>query len=321
MRILVTGITGFAGSYLAEALLARGGVEIHGLARKPDWPDSLRHLQDRVGLHPCDLAIRGELETVLRAVAPEQIYHLAGYAKTGMSYKEPEAAWEGNLTVTRNVLTAVELAAPRARMLFVGSGLIYGDPVPADRPQDEETVLRPGSPYAASKAAADLACFQATRSPGLHIVCARPFNHIGPRQSAQFAIGNFARQIAAIELGLQDASMETGGLESRRDLTDVRDVVAAYLLLMEKGEVGEAYNIGTGTAVSMQFVIEQLCSLSTRTFAVMQRESLVRSRDTAVILADAGKIRRETGWQPAYSLRQSLSDTLDYWRTTQGKKG
>ena len=106
---------------------------------------------------------------------------------------------------------------------------------------------------------------------------ARPFNHIGPRQSAEFAIGNFARQIAAIELGLQDASMETGGLDSRRDLTDVRDVVAAYLLLMEKGEVGEAYNIGTGAAVSMQFVVEQLCFLSTRTFTVIQKESLVRA--------------------------------------------
>ena len=141
MRILVTGITGFAGSYLAEALLARRTSRL--LTRpEPRLAQPTAAFHDKVNLHSCDLAIRGELERVLRAIAPEYIYHLAGYAKTGMSYKEPEAAWEGNLTVT-GMFYSCRTGGAAARMLFVGSGLIYGDPVPADRPQDEETVLRP----------------------------------------------------------------------------------------------------------------------------------------------------------------------------------
>ena len=216
------------------------------MVRRPVWPEHWRHLADRVSLHGCDLAIRPAVEALLRQIRPDRVYHLAGYARTGQSYQEPDAAWAGNLEATRNLYEAIVHWGGRPRILHVSSGLVYGHPHSADALVDETSPLQPASPYAASKAAADLAAFQYSRSPGLAIVRARPFNHTGPRQSAEFAVPNFARQIVAIEQGRQPPRVETGNLDSHRDLTDVRDMVRAYLLLMERGKAGEVYNVGSG---------------------------------------------------------------------------
>ena len=200
-------------------------------------------------LRACDLCDRDAVEAALRDIRPQQIYHLAGYAQVGRSFDEPDVAWSGNLTATRALYEATARWGGRPRILFVGSGLVYGDPDGPDQSQDENCLLRPNSPYAASKAAADLLSYQTAVNPGLDIVRARPFNHIGPRQSSQFAVANFARQAAAIERGELPPVLETGNLGSRRDMTDVRDTVAAYVLLMQKGRSGEAYNVGSGQNV------------------------------------------------------------------------
>lgn len=315
MRILLTGSTGFAGGYLAEALLARGGAELVGLARRPEWPAHWRHLAGRLTLHACDLAERGAIEALLRQARPDQIYHLAGYARTGQSYREPDAAWANNLDAARNLYEAIIRWGGRPRILHVSSGLVYGDPHSADPLVDETCPLLPASPYAASKAAADLAAFQYSRSPGLEIVRVRPFNHIGPRQSPEFAVPNFARQIAAIELGRQPPRVKTGDLSSRRDLTDVRDMVQAYLRLMEKGVPGEVYNAGSGTAYAMHEVLDRLVSLARVRVEICQHTEPMRATDTPALRADAGKLRCQTGWSPTYSLDQTLRDTLDYWRS------
>jgi GDP-4-dehydro-6-deoxy-D-mannose reductase len=314
MRVLVTGITGFAGRHLAHALLAVEGLELHGLARSITPPEAWERFRNKVVLHSCDMAQAENIQGVIRDIDPQQIYHLAGYAHAGQSFQEGPAAWAGNLTGTLNLLEAVAAWAPRARVLFVGSGLIYGEPDPTEVQQSEQSVLRPASPYAASKAAADLACFQATRAPGLDVVRARPFNHFGPGQSPLYAIAHFAQQIAAIEAGASPPVLETGSLEARRDLTDVRDVVAAYQLLMQKGRKGEAYNIGAGTACTMQSIVDSLCSLARIKVEVRRKENLLRPNDTPIVVADAAKLRQELGWKPAYTLRQSLEDTLTYWR-------
>jgi GDP-4-dehydro-6-deoxy-D-mannose reductase len=314
MRILVTGVTGFAGGYLAEALLARGETDLHGLSRRGEWPTEWRHLAGRVRLLACDLTDRAAVETVLRQVQPQRIYHLAGYPHVGQSFREPEAAWAGNLGATRTLYDAVARWGGQPRILFIGSGLVYGPSASPDEGQDERCLLRPTSPYAASKAAADLASYQATWHPGLDIVRARPYNHVGPRQSPLFAIPHFAKQLAAIERGQTPPVLQTGNLSPRRDLTDVRDMVHAYLLLMDKGQTGEAYNIGSGQTVSMQSVVDRLLALSGQTVEVRQRAELVRTTDQAVVRADPSKVRQETGWSPRFSLDQTLRDTLDYWR-------
>src|SRR5262249_50087256 len=176
------------------------------------------------------------------------------------------------------------------------------------------------SPYASSKAAADLASYQYTRSPGLDIVRARPFNHIGPRQAPQFAVAHFAKQIAAIECGLQPPLLETGDLSTRRDLTDVRDTVRAYVLLMEYGRTGEVYNIGTGIAYSMKAVLHSLLARAQQEIQTQQKSGLHRLAETHVARANASKVQQETGWRPRFTIEQTLADTLAYWRETVSKR-
>jgi GDP-4-dehydro-6-deoxy-D-mannose reductase len=313
-RVLVTGVTGFAGVYLAEALLAAGDCAIAGLGRRGRWPETCGHLEGKVALYPCDLGDGAAVEGVLREVRPERIFHLAGYAPVGRSFREADAAWAGNLAATRSLYDAVVRWGSRPRILFVGSGLVYGPGDPAGPPPDEGCLLRPDSPYAASKAAADLASYQYTRSPGLDVVRARPFNHIGPRQDPEFAVASFARQRGEVERGRRPPVLETGNLGPERDLTDVRDTVAAYLLLMEHGRTGEAYNVGRGESLPMGEVLGRLVALSGRVVEVRQREELVRAHDLDVVRADASKLRRETGWRPRHTLDETLADTLAWWR-------
>jgi GDP-4-dehydro-6-deoxy-D-mannose reductase len=314
MRILVTGITGFAGGHLAEALLAETPVELHGLSRRAQWPPEWRHLEGRVRLWACDLADFSRLASLLAEVQPEAVYHLAGYTQPGKSLNDAEAAWASNLTATRHLYDAVVRRESRPRILYVGSGLVYGEPEHSGRAQDEDSPFRPASPYASSKAAGDVVSYEYTRTHGLDIVRARPFNHIGPRQSAEFAVAHFARQLAAIEKGRQPPVLETGNLLPQRDLTDVRDIVQAYRLLLARGETGEAYNVASGRVHSMQEVVDRLLASVSVRVEVRQREDLVRSTDTGVIRGDSAKLRRATGWAPRYNLEQSLRDTLDYWR-------
>jgi GDP-4-dehydro-6-deoxy-D-mannose reductase len=311
MRILVTGITGFAGSFLAEALLPGRDVQLWGVHRPGKPPGSLP--AGALTWAACDLADRAATTDLVRQARPDQIYHLAGYASTGRSYREPDAAWEGNLMATRNLLAAVTAWGGQPRILHISSGLVYGEPKDADQLVSEESLLRPASPYAASKAAADLAAYQASRA-GLPIIRVRPFNHIGPRQSPDFAVSHFAQQLAAIEAGRQAPLLETGDLRPRRDLTDVRDMVRAYQLLMDRGAPGEVYNAGSGQAWSMHEVLERLLSLGRVRPQVRQRTQPERAREAAALCADCRKLRDTTGWQPQHSLDQTLADTLEYWR-------
>jgi GDP-4-dehydro-6-deoxy-D-mannose reductase len=313
MRNLVTGVTGFAGGHLAEALLARG-ESIVGVSRRLAWPPEWRHLSGDVDLRVGDVGDGAAIEALLREVQPQRVYHLAGYAHTGRSFSEPDAAWAGNLGATRALYEAAVRWGGWPRILFVGSGLVYGDAATPGELFDETCLLRPTNPYAASKAAADLVSYQFARAPGLDIVRARPFNHVGPAQSPGFAIASFCKQLAAISLGHGEPVLKTGNLEPRRDLTDVRDVIRAYILLMERGRTGEAYNIGTGRTHAMQEVVDRLLAVSGQRVEVRQEPDLVRAADAAAVGADAGKLRRETGWAPALSLDQTLRDTLEYWK-------
>jgi GDP-4-dehydro-6-deoxy-D-mannose reductase len=321
MRILVTGITGFAGSHLAEALLNEGASDVWGISRHGKLPSPCPFPSDRVRWICCDLTDRQRVTDLVARAEPEQIYHVAGYASTGRSYREPDAAWEANLTATRNLLEAVIASSGRPRILHVSSGLVYGEPRSADELVNEDGPLRPVSPYAASKAAADIAAYQASQAPGLAIIRVRPFNHIGPRQSPDFAISHFAQQIAAIEAGRQTPVLETGDLRPRRDLTDVRDMVRAYILLMKQGTPGEVYNAGSGAAYSMQEVLERLVAGSRAQPEIRQKTDPERVREAAALRADCRKLRAATGWTPRYSLDQTLADTLDYWRSVSQSGG
>jgi GDP-4-dehydro-6-deoxy-D-mannose reductase len=200
--------------------------------------------------------------------------------------------------------------------LLVSSGLVYGDQESPGQACDECASLRPESPYAASKAAADLLGYQVARATGLEIIRARPFNHFGRRQSAEFAVSHFARQIVEIEHSRRAPVLETGDLRPRRDLTDVRDIVRGYILQMERGRAGEAYNLGSGEVHSMSEILDRLLALADVRCEVRCRADLLRDIDTPVLRANAGKARSELGWSPRIPLDQTLTDLLEYWRQT-----
>jgi GDP-4-dehydro-6-deoxy-D-mannose reductase len=313
MRILITGINGFVGGHLLERLTAEAGHRILGYSRSGSWSPNHRHLADCAELVRVDLLDVPALTESIRSFQPERVYHLAGFASPGKSFKDPETCWAENFQATRNLLDAVDTAARDCRVLMVSSGLVYGDAKGPDDAFDESRPLRPASPYAESKAAADRIAEVAANDRGLHVVRVRPFNHIGPRQSADYAVGNFARQVAAIVQGKSEPIIETGDLSARRDLTDVRDVVEAYVLALERGPSGEVYNVGRGIAYGMDEILHWFIDRAGVAVEVHSRTDAFRKGDTAVTRCDAGKIRRELGWQPRYDLGQTVNDILNYW--------
>jgi GDP-4-dehydro-6-deoxy-D-mannose reductase len=315
MRILITGITGFVGGHLVEHLMAEGGHALFGMSRRGEWPANLPHFGQQVKMYGADLCDLPRTEEVLRETRPDWIIHLAGYANTGGSFRDPDRAWTENLTATRKLYDAIVRANIRPRVLFVSTGLIYGEPDRDDGTCDELTTLKPASPYAASKAAADLVSYQYSRSPGLDIVRVRLFNQIGPRQSADFAVPNFARQIAAAEAGKQPPVVETGDLSAMRDITDVRDIVAAFPLLLQTGIRGEAYNAARGESYRIQDLLDRLVSLSRIPIRVNQTIEPGRKADTTVARADVRKLHSATAWKPRIPLDESLLAVLNYWRT------
>ncbi|WP_020475201.1 GDP-mannose 4,6-dehydratase [Zavarzinella formosa] len=313
MRCLITGATGFVGGHLA-ARLREAGHEVIGLARETRPVARRASLGESVPLHAIDLRDTAGLSTIIQQIQPGWIFHLAGYANTGKSFREPKAAWDGNLTATQSLYEAMTVVGCSARVLYVSTGLVYGDSTPDFPFCTENQPLRPASPYAASKAAADLLSYQATRHPGLDVVIVRPFNHIGPGQATDYAASNFARQLAAIEAGQHLPTILTGGLDSQRDFTDVRDMVRAYVLLMEKGATGEAYNAGSGGTFVMRDILERLRRMTTASVQVNEQTDPNRKNDTAISRVDNGKLTRVTGWQPAIDINQTLVDLLADWR-------
>ncbi len=313
MRILITGMTGFVGGHLVESLVKRGDA-LFGFCRRGQWPANLAHLAGKAELLPGELTDGSRVEAVLNHARPDWVIHLAGYANPGRSHAEADQCWTDNLGGTRSLYDAITRTNLQPRILYVSTGLIYGEPDDPDGACDERTTLKPATPYATSKAAADILSYQYTRNPGLDIVRIRLFNQIGPRQSADYAAANFARQIAAAEAGRQPPVIETGDLTARRDITDVRDMVAAFPLLLETGRPGEAYNAGRGETYRIQDLLDRLIAQSRVRLEVRQRSEPARKADTAVTRADSRKLCQATGWSPRIPLDRTLADILDDWR-------
>lgn len=316
MRVLVTGANGFAACHLLERLLAAGTRQtIFALTRGGPWPKGYGHLADVVRKVQADLTDASAVAAVLTAVQPDQIYHLAGFTDPVRGLQQPELAWQANLSASRVLYETVAKLDLRPRILHVSSGAVYGDPVNPNQLISESSELRPNNPYAASKAAADLLAFQCFRSWGLPIIRVRPFNHVGPGLAPRFALANWAVQVAAIEAGRQPPELRVGNLDPERDHLDVRDVVAAYVALMEQGKPGEAYNLAMGHWLTMRRWLEELLTLSAVSIQVTVDPSLVRRVETATVRVDVSKIKSAVGWQPQYTPTQLLRGMLDYYRT------
>jgi len=314
MRALVTGISGFVGGHLAEHLRESGDLVV-GLSRSGRWPAGLAHLAEGARIERCDLASvdPGELAGLIGRKQPEVIYHLAAQANPQASVADPRGTWALNLGGTLTLLEAARASGLKPRVVLVGSGVCYGNPAPEHLPVSESCPLRPNNPYSASKAAADLLGVQHFLAHGTDVVMARPFNHAGPRQSSTYVLGALARQVAEVEAG-RAPRVEVGNLDIVRDFTDVRDVVRAYRLLATRGDAGEIYNLGSGRGTRLADALETLRRLARVPIEVHVDPARVRPVDQPLLVADASKLRAATGWEPRFSIEQTLADMLDDWR-------
>ncbi|MBI5652566.1 MAG: GDP-mannose 4,6-dehydratase [Chloroflexi bacterium] len=312
MRALITGLNGFAGSHLADFLLTQSNVEIFG-AGIGDTAN-LAHLAGRVTFSEGNLTDPGFTGDLLARTQPDRIYHLAGQAFPPISWQDPWTTLEINLRSQVNLLSAAARMNLSARILVIGSMDEYGRVEPGDLPITETTPLRPDSPYGVSKIAQDFLGLQYFLSHNLQVIRARPSNHIGPRQNEQFVTSNFAKQIAEIEIGKRDPVLRVGNLTAQRDFTDVRDMMRAYFLAIERGAPGDVYNIGSERAVSIQQVVDLLIAQSRVAIRIEHDPARMRPSDTPVMICDASKFRAQTGWDATIALETSLRDILDYWR-------
>ena len=314
MRVLITGLTGFVGSHLADYLVGRGDVEIFGTHRWRSRTENIEHLGNRVRLVECDLRDASAVRRALASVRPDRIYHLAAQSYVPTSWLAPGETLTGNVTCQLNVFEAVrELGLP-ARIQIAGSSEEYGLVLPNEVPIREESPLRPLSPYAVSKVAQDLLAYQYWQSYRLHTVRTRGFNHTGPRRGHVFVTSNFARQIAAIEKGLCDPVVHVGNLDAVRDFTDVRDMVRAYWLALEHGEPGEVYNICSGRGYTIREVLQTLIDLAHVKVEVREDPARMRPSDVSVLQGDCSRLRALTGWEPTIPFEVTLKDVLEYWR-------
>lgn len=324
MKVLITGVTGFCGSHLAEALVARGD-EVWGICRHPEQSPHLDAVRQRIQLRPCDLTSHESVTKILSQIRPEVIYHLAGEASAGYSLQHPIETFRNNVTATLTLFEACrqqeqnEKAQFQKILLFTSSEM-YGFVTPEQIPLTEQSPLNPVHPYAASKACSHFLGRLYATVYRLPVVEVRPFNQIGPRQKRGFVLPDLAYQIAEIMQGLKDPVIKVGHLTDRRDFTDIRDAVRAYLLLAERGLPGEVYHICSGRAVAIQTILDTLIRQTGLPIRVEVDPALLRPSKMPIAQGVYDKLHALTGWRPEISLESTVRDTLDYWQNQMEKK-
>jgi GDP-4-dehydro-6-deoxy-D-mannose reductase len=308
---LVTGAAGFAGGHLVEYLLeseARVAAWGHG-----PIPSALQS-SDRILWTAVDVTDPAAVTEALAQARPSAVFHCAGVADVHSTWSDSATALRVNVLGTHNLLSAIERLAPDAPVLITGSALVYR---PSDAALSEDSPIGPASPYGVSKLAQELVGLAARG----RVIVTRPFNHAGPRQAPAYVTSSFARQIAEAEAGICKPVLEVGNLEARRDITDVRDTVRAYRLLMQKGQAGRPYNVCRGEAFRVGDLLDALVSQSRISIEVRTDPARLRPNDMPVVLGNPSRLEHDTGWRPRLTIEQTLSDLLDYWRQIVSGKG
>lgn len=345
MRALITGITGMAGSHLAEYILNNHPeVEVYGTYRWRSKMDNLEDLrregrlnivaegsalsrQEAMCQAIADCALPGKanlIETnltdsacvhrVIGSLRPDRIFHLAAQSFVPTSWSAPAETFDNNVTSQINIFEAVREAGINPFIHIAGSSEEYGLVLPNEVPIKETNPLRPLSTYAVSKVAQEMLAWQYHRSYGLNTVVTRGFNHTGPRRGHVFVTSDCARQVAQIEKGLREPVIHIGDLEAKRDWTDVRDIVRGYWTSLEKGTPGEVYNIGSGHAYTIKEMLDLLLMATEAKVRIVQESARFRPSDVRILWADCTKFQTQTGWKPEIPFQKTLSDLLDYWR-------
>ncbi len=317
--ILVTGAAGFVGSHLVALLDRTRGAARLTAWRRPETDRSDTSVRpwrpapdtDRVSWREVDLLDGPSVAQAIADIRPTQVYHCAGAASVGGSWSNNHATLRTNVLGTEHLIAALRDHSKRARLLIPGSALVYR---PSATAIDESAPLGPVSPYGLSKLAQEMLGTAAARQDGLAVLLSRSFTHVGPGQSLAFAASSFAAQIARIEAGLSEPVLSVGNLDARRDLTDVRDTVRAYCLLMSGGVTATPYNVCSGTAHRIKDVLDGLLACAGIDVAIHYDPARARPSDNPMLMGDPSRIRETVGWAPEIPLSQTLSDLLDYWR-------
>ena len=312
-KALITGIAGFVGSHMAELLLAQG-FEVWGMSRPRSKMDHIESIKSQLHLEDADLLDSHSLYTTLNKIKPDYIFHLAAQSFVPTSWGSPAVTLEVNIVGSANVFEAVRQVGIDPVIQIACSSEEYGMVYENEVPIKETNPLRPLSPYAVSKLAMDYLGYQYFESYGMKIIRTRGFNHTGPRRGDTFAESTFAKQIALIEKGKQEPVIYVGNLEAQRDYTDVRDMVRAYLLAVEKCDPGEVYNIATGHAIKIEDVLKMMLAMSTVKVEIKQDPARMRPSDVPILIGDNKKFQEKTGWKAEIPFEKTAADLLNYWR-------
>lgn len=313
-RVLVTGVTGFAGSHLVDYMLSRGDCEIFGIQRWRSRTENIEHFRDRIKLIECDLRDASSTRDAVETVRPDWIFHLAAQSFVPTSWTAPSESLTTNVLGQVNIFEAVRRIGLQCRIQIACSSEEYGLVLPDELPIRESNPLRPLSPYAVSKVGQDLLAYQYWMSWKVDSVRTRGFNHEGPRRGPVFVASDFAKQIADAEKGRRAPVLNVGNLDARRDFTDVRDMVRAYWLALEKCEAGEVYNICSGRDWSIRETLDLLLGMTKQRIEVRQDPARLRPSDVPVLLGDCSRFQQRTGWKPEIPFERTLEDMLAYWR-------
>lgn len=312
-KALVTGITGFVGSHLAELLLSKN-YTIYGMVRWRSNLENIIHIKNRLKLIEADLKDAHSLYKAINDIKPEEIYHLAAQSFVPTSWTAPADTMVTNAVGTINLFEAIRKCDSDPLIQVAGSSEEYGLVKPEETPVKETNPLRPLSPYGVSKVTQDMLSYQYFKSYGLKTIVTRGFNHTGPRRGEVFVCSNFAKQIVEIEKGKKESVIKAGNLEAKRDFTDVRDMVKAYYLTLQKCVPGERYNVCSGKVYSVKEVLDMLLKLTKIKVKIEKDPTRMRPSDVPILLGDNSKFCKQTGWKPEIPFEQTLKDILDYWR-------
>ncbi|MFC4765806.1 GDP-mannose 4,6-dehydratase [Effusibacillus consociatus] len=315
-KALITGITGFAGSHLAEWLLNnKKDVEVYGTYRLRSRMEHIQHILNDIHLVECELKDPHSVNEMMKTIKPDFIFHLAAQSFVPTSWNSPAETILVNQIGQVNLFEAALKYCPDCTIQIACSSEEYGQVYPDEVPIKEDNPLRPLSPYAVSKVGQDYLGYQYNQSYGLKVIRTRTFNHTGPRRGEAFVTSNFAKQIAEIEKGIKPPVLYVGNLQAKRDFTDVRDVVRGYWLAVEKGVPGEVYNIASGVTYTIEDMLNKLLGLSSAKIEIQQDPSRMRPSDVEILLGNYDKFHQQTGWKPEIPFKQTLQDLLEYWRS------
>lgn len=305
---LVIGAAGFVGNYLIEEMYANG-MEVYATKLSHEQLEN-----PHAKIYDLDIMDKDAVVALLFEVRPDYIFHLAAQSSVGYAWKNPGLTVDVNIKGSLNVMDAIRELFYKPRVLLIGSGEEYGHIKPGETPIVEDNRLRPGNIYAATKACQNMIGNIYSKAYDMELMMVRAFNHIGPGQAPAFVVSDFCKQVAEIEKGLREPVMMVGNLAARRDFTDVRDVVKAYVKLVQTGFSGETYNVGSGNAQEIRQILDTIISMSDVEIRVEIDPNKIRPVDVPIIEADITKLHELTGWEPEISIEQTIKETLDYWR-------